>query len=426
MTCLKIAAVKGWDLLKLDVGGAFLCAPIGDSEEVYMVLDRDLAEKAADIMPELKEFVGTDGRLVVRVDKAMYGLIQSAKLWYNELTSFLMSHGFKKCISDECILVKHMPNGEYITVVLYVDDILVMGKNKEDRHCVKDILEDKYKKITSEEGQRFTYLGMTIIKRQDGFQVCMKAYVEDILELYGKPVKTCMTPAKPGLFVIGTDEQKVDSVIFHSIVVKLLYLGKRRRPDILLPVQFLCTRVKAPTVDDQRKLERVLGFLQLTKAWSRVFDNSRFNKVKTYIDASFAIHVDGKSQSGCMVFLRSTLVHEGCPKQRLITRNSTEAELAALSDYMEEGELVEALVADLGDLMEEEIVSETHLVYQDKQPTIKIVMDAGSKLRSKYMKVRAANVAERLTTGEVAIEYIPTSKMVADLLTKPLGGDLFH
>jgi hypothetical protein len=214
MTCLKIAAVKGWDLLKLDVGGAFLCAPIGDSEEVFMVLDKNLAERAVDSMPDLKEFIGADGKLVVRVDKAMYGLIQSAKLWYNELNGFLMSQGFRKCILDECILVKRMPNGESITVVLYVDDILVMGKIKDDRHWVKSVLEDRYKKITSEEGQKFTYLGMTIVRKQDGFQVCMRAYIEDILKLYGKTVKACVTPAKPGLFVVNANEQKVDSVIF--------------------------------------------------------------------------------------------------------------------------------------------------------------------------------------------------------------------
>jgi hypothetical protein len=300
---------------------------------VFMVLDKNLAERAVDSMPDLKEFIGADGKLVVRVDKAMYGLIQSAKLWYNELTGFLMSQGFRKCISDDCILVKRMPNGESVTVVLYVDDILVMGKIKEDRYWVKSILEDRCKKITSEEGQKFTYLGMTIVRKQDGFQVCMRAYIEDILKLYGKIAKACVTPAKPGLFVVNANEQKVDSVIFHSIVAKLLYLGKQGRPDILLPVQFLCTRVKAPTVSDQRKLERVLGFLQLTKAWSRIFDNSKFNKVETYIDASFAIHVDGKSQSGSMVFLGNTLVHEGCRKQRLITRNSTEAELVAIRLY---------------------------------------------------------------------------------------------
>jgi len=253
---------------------------------------------------------------------------------------------------------------------------------------------------------------MAIITKENGFEISMRAYVEDILRLYGKQVNACVTPGKPGLFEVGEAMKKIDGVMFHSIVAKLLYLGKRGRPDILLPVQFLCTRVKKPTVEDQCKLEQVLGYLQLTKKWNRIIDDSEFTKVITYIDASFALHADGKSQSGCMVFLGNTLVHEGCRKQWLITRNSTEVELVALSDYMEEGELIEAFVSELGDLMMEELVPGVHLVYLDNQPTIKIVYDAGGKMRSKYMKVRAAYVAEHLGTGEVEVEYIPTSQMM--------------
>jgi len=425
MTCLKLAAVKGWDLLKLDVGGAFLCAPIGE-EEVYMILDKDLANKVVTSMPEYSEYLGDDGKLVVRVDKAMYGLIQSAKLWYDELTRLLMSKGFKRSTVDECVLVKQMPDGEYIIVVLYVDDILVIGRGHEDCHWVKGVLEAEYKKITFEEGEKFTYLGMTIVKKSNGFEISMKSYVEDIMKLYGKQLRTCVTPAKSGLFDTNVDGDRIDSVLFHSIVAKLLYLGKRGRPDILLPVQYLCTRVKNPTSEDQRKLERVLGYLMLSKNWNRVLDDSPFTRVTTYIDASFAMHADGKSQSACMIFLGNTLVHEGCRKQKLITRNSTEAELVALSDYLEEGELIEAFVAELGDLIMEELITDQHVVYQDNQSTIKTIMNAGGKMRSKYMKVRAAYVAERLGTHEVGIEYLPTRKMVADLLTKPLGGDLFH
>jgi predicted heme/steroid binding protein len=114
MTCMKLAAVKG---LKLDVGGAFLCAPIGDGEEVYMSLDRELADKAVESMPELKAYQGEDGKIVVRVDRAMYGLIQSAKLWYDELTRHLLSNGFQKSKADECVLVKRMQNGKYIIVM---------------------------------------------------------------------------------------------------------------------------------------------------------------------------------------------------------------------------------------------------------------------------------------------------------------------
>jgi len=96
----------------------------------------------------------------------MYGLIQSAKLWYKELSGYLVNKGFTVCKTDECILVKRMESGEYTGIILYVDDILVLSKMSEDRYWVKSMLVDWYKKVTSEEGDRLSYLGMTIVNRK--------------------------------------------------------------------------------------------------------------------------------------------------------------------------------------------------------------------------------------------------------------------
>jgi len=84
-----------------------------------------------------------------------------------------------------------------------------------------------------------------------------------------------------------------------------------------------------------------------------VFDSSSFNQVMSFIDASFATHEDGKGQSGCFLFLGNMLVHEACRKQRIVTKNSTEAELVALSDYIDEGTLLEDFIMELGTLFDE-------------------------------------------------------------------------
>jgi hypothetical protein len=427
MTCLKLAAAMEWDLLKVDVGGAFLCAPIDENEEIYMLLDESLASMAADWIPEVAEFVREDGKLAVRVEKAMYGLIQSARLWYDELTRHLLANGFTKCPSDQCVLVKHKGGQEAIIVLLYVDDILIISKKRDDRLWVKDLLEKQYERVTVTESDRLPYLGMTIIKTDDGFEICMQTYIKDILQLHGKKVRDYVTPAKSNLFKVDMSAKPiVEKAKFHSLVAKLLYLGKRGRPDILLPVQYLCTRVKGPTVDDLTKLERVLGYLQLTKCWTRVFERSKIDRVTIFIDASFATHTDGKSQSGCVVFLGKTLVHETCRKQRIITRNSTEAELVALLDHLQEGELVQELLLDLGALCDVEMIERVPLLYQDNQSTISIVTTGGGQARTKYMRVRGEYVKERLDAKECEIKYIKTEEMVADVLTKPLVGEGFH
>ncbi len=147
MTCLKLAAAMEWDLLKVDVGGAFLCATIDENEEVFMLLDESLAGMAAEWIPGIANFVQEDEKLAVRVEKAMYGLIQSARLWYDELTRHLLANGFTKCAADECVLVKHDDGKEAIIVLLYVDDILIISKERSDRLWVKDLLQKEYEKV---------------------------------------------------------------------------------------------------------------------------------------------------------------------------------------------------------------------------------------------------------------------------------------
>jgi len=163
------------------------------------------------------------------------------------------------------------------------------------------------------------------------------------------------------------------------------------------------------------KLERILGYLQLTRSWTRAIDNSSFEWVITNIDASFATQADGKGQSACLVMLGNTLVHESCRKQQIVTKNSVEAELVALSDNIIEGESVE-------ELMDDDFVMNVHLVYQDNQSMIALVKrSTSSKPRSKYLKVRQEYVKEHLE-----IEYMKTGKMLADLLTKPISREHFH
>jgi hypothetical protein len=334
--------------------------------------------------------------------------------------------GFKLVKGDQCVLVKQMQSGKYIIVILYVDDILVLSELSEDRHWVRSILTERYKKVSMEEGERLPYLGMTIVKREFGYELCMRSYINDVIKFYAKEkLREYIIPATNNLFSIDEkSEALVEKSKFDSVVAKLLYLGKRGRPDILMPVQFLCTRVQAPTKQDQLKLERILGYLQFTKSWTRSFDRSTFKRVETYIDASFATHQDGKGHSACVVMLGDTLVHEVCKKQKIVTKNSTEAELVALSDLLLEGELIERFIIELGRLMEEDFVKDIHLIHQDNKSTMTMVISGGGKPRTKYMQVHEEYVTERLQSGEVVLKYVNTKNMLADLLTKPLGGEL--
>jgi hypothetical protein len=160
-----------------------------------------------------------------------------------------MAKGFKKHPTDDCIFVKTTSDGKYVIALLFVDNILVLSELQSDRDWVKGILEHWYEKITVTESERLPYLGMTIVKHDNGFEIDMKTYIEETIQLYGKRVKEYVVPAMQALFNVKESKLAEEKMKFHSIEAKLLYLGKRGRPDILMPVQFMFTKVKAPTVE---------------------------------------------------------------------------------------------------------------------------------------------------------------------------------
>ena len=104
---------------------------------------------------------------VLRMKKACYGLKQAPRAWWKKLHQWLLDNGFVPNKSDVCLYVLHLSGGEYILLLLYVDDILLAASNA-------SVLRTYVQKIVStfrisSEGQLESYLGITI--RQDAYNL---------------------------------------------------------------------------------------------------------------------------------------------------------------------------------------------------------------------------------------------------------------
>jgi hypothetical protein len=115
MMCLVTAASEGRKAVAIDIGGAYLNAE-RTGEEVIMELEPGLADILKKVAPEVAPYVGDNGKLLVRLDKALYGCLDSAKLWYEKLTSTLRELGYKHNDVDPCVMNK-MVNGKQVTLV---------------------------------------------------------------------------------------------------------------------------------------------------------------------------------------------------------------------------------------------------------------------------------------------------------------------
>lgn len=231
------------------------------------------------------------------------------------------------------------------------------------------------------------------------------------------------TPASCNLFIVNNDSVMLSSYYqekFHSHVAKLLYIAKRARPDILLAISYLTTRVLCSTQDDWDKLVRVAKYLNSSQDILLTFKSNDELHLACYIDASYGVHADGKSHTGSVMTLGGGAFRCKSGKQKLVSKSSTESELIALSDELSQVIWTRNFLIQQGYNMEEA------LVFQDNVSTIALALKGRStNNKMRHIAIRYYFVKDRIESGEVKVVYLCTEDMVADYFTKPLQGELF-
>ena len=91
----------------MDIGGAFLNADITSTGiKVHIRLNKMLTAMLVLIYPEHLKFVERQGTSVVQLDKALYGCVEAAALWYTNLCTTLVSGGLDANLYDPCVSIK--------------------------------------------------------------------------------------------------------------------------------------------------------------------------------------------------------------------------------------------------------------------------------------------------------------------------------
>ena len=98
------------EIEQLDVKTTFLHGELDD--EIYMQQLKGFVEKGKE-------------NLVCQLTKILYGLKQAPRQWYKKFESFMLEHGFHKTQSDHCVFVKRYNEGDFLILLLYVNDMFV-------------------------------------------------------------------------------------------------------------------------------------------------------------------------------------------------------------------------------------------------------------------------------------------------------------
>ena len=311
-----------------------------------MKITGEFVDIMCDVNPEFKQDVRYEnGRkvLYVQINKVIYGMIESALLWYELYVTVLIEEGFELNPYDKCVANKII-NGKQCTTGWYVDDNII--GHVEDAVLDKVIgkIEDKFPGLVVKRGRKLDMLGMEIFFREDGkvdigTVQFLRVMITDFEEETGITLnRVYTTPAASWLFKVNKDAKHLCekfTSFFRKYVMKTLWSSKRSRPDFETAIGFLTTRVKEPTKDDWHKLVRLMSFIKPTVDDVRTIGADDLHSMLTMIDSANAVHEkDMRGHTGSVITMGTGVINTKSSKQKMNTRSSTETEFVGTSEAL--------------------------------------------------------------------------------------------
>ncbi|GJV89780.1 putative ribonuclease H-like domain-containing protein [Tanacetum coccineum] len=375
---LAFASYMDFTVYQMDVKSAFLYGTI--EEEIYV------CQPLGFVDPEFPN-------RVYKVEKALYGLHQALRAWYETLSTYLLENGFRKGTIDKTLFIKKIKN-DILLVQVYVDDIIFRSTKKSLSTEFEQLMHKRFQ--MSFMGELTFFLGLQVEQRKDGIFLSQDKYVYDILKKFGfSSVKTASTPMETHKALTkdaeGTD---VDVHLYRSMIGSLMYLTSSR-PDIMFAV-CACLRFQVqPKASHMDAVKRIFRYL------------------KAYSDSDYAgASLDRKSTTGGCQFLGCRLISWQCKKQIIMPNSTTKAEYIAASNCYGQVLWLQNQLLDYGyNFMKTKI-------HVDNKSAICVVKNHVSHSKTKHIEIRYHFIRDSYEKKLIEMVKIHIDYNVADLLTK--------
>lgn len=419
---LILSVVLGLATTQVDYTAAFVQAELPDSEEVYVEMPRGFKESGK----------------VLRLRRALYGLKQSPKTWFEYLRAKLVDEcGFEQSPNDPCLF----HTGTVICVV-YVDDCLFFSPTEQG-------IDDIFVKMRrseldfNKESDVAGFLGVLLTTREDGsIELTQTGLIDRIISAMGlDAANIVMTPAEYGGLpkdLQGAEAQATWN--YRSVLGMMLYLCNTR-PEIQFSVS-QCARFTAhPKQSHEVALKRIGRYLKGTRERGLVLNPADSLELELFVDADFAgLHgyedpddpSSVKSRTGYVICIAKCPVLWVSRLQTETALSTMMAEYIALSTAMRDliplKRIAEELCSHMG-LSDDKvgIIRTNTVVHEDNNGALTLAQlsPGRSTPTSKFFNVKYHWFREQLGPQQIKIVKVASDEQLGDIFTKGLRKDKF-
>ena len=416
---LALSAEKGWSKRLLDVSTAFLNADA--DTEILMELPEGFFSK------QERE------KWVIKVTKAIYGLKQSGRLWWKELSSWVKSIGFTVSETDACLITRKNDLG-FIAAVLHVDDLIIFG----DEAVITDFRETIKKRYKiGTDSPLDSCLGCEITNHADGsISLSQCRYARDVLKGYGYEGctfrKTGMSPTPVNKPFIRHSEEEIEEerkrhpYMYWSVSGALRYLETMTRPDLSFATSLIASAATYPGPTQWEYVDHLLRYLESTKdygiTYRRLGDDVPV--LECCVDASYADTVadpeHGRTSYGWVIFLSGGPIAWSCKKMTVQAGSTVEAEYYAAKEASNMVLFLRAILEDFGCVQKWPTP-----MFEDNDGAILLAMDPILHSRARHIHQSVHILRQRQGFGQIQMTPINTLVQPADIMTKCHGPQKF-
>ena len=401
---LAYASFKRFKVYQLDVKSAFLYEKV--HEEVYVCQP-----------PGFEDSVFPD--YVYKLDKALYGLHQAPRAWYETLSQHLLQNGFTRGQVDSTLFIKKSKD-DLLLVQIYVDDIIFGSTNEDLCKDFEKIMKSKFE--MSSMGEMTFFLGLQVKQSEKGIFIHQSKYVNDILTRFKMiDCKVAGTPIEVNhKLAPDLDMEDADQREYRSMIGSLMYLTASR-PDIMFAVS-ICSRYQAhPKISHLKAVKRIFCYLKgkpTLGLWYPTDDNFLLT---AFSDSDYGgCNMNWKSTTGGCQFLGNRLVSWQCKKQMTVSTSTAEAKYNAASSCCSQVLWIQHQMRDYGLFLTQTPI---HI---DNTAAICIIRNPVQHSKTKHIEIRYHFIRDCYEKKLIDLIRIDTSKQNADIFTKAFPKNRFE
>ena len=363
---------------------------------------------------------------VCKLNKSLYGLKQSGRLWYERLKQELEKLNFKACIFEGCLFYHQTFN---IVIAVYVDDIILIGKDIANINYIKGKLSKSFS--MKDMGQAKYILGIQINydKENGKSQLCLGSYLEKAINNlniqnftpYSLPIDKSTKLSITQCPSNENDKILMQKVPYAQSIGALNWLALTVRPDISYAVNYCAQFTANPGQEHWKQVKRIFGYLKKTKGFKLTYD-ANATEIEGYTDADLGGDPDNRrSTSGYIFLIAGGAVSWSSKKQSISAISTQESEYTAIEFGSREAIWITRILEFIGRPLSSPII-----INSDNEAAIRAVKEPFMKGSLKQVETRIYAANDRYLKKYFNIKWIPSSRQIADLFTKGLTGDTLY